>query len=234
MYLFVFLLKPSFFLFQTRACHVCRKLKRSHEMKPPRLRRNRDQPRIVIDGFWSTSGCETRSYGQFLKRSLVFHANGVSWEGQYDFYRDPDCKLGSVSVFVSGDYKKEKESRKIAGSSDYSFNIAHMSITPRDYFTADTLNHARNHTCGNQGLWEVDTKQSVVETNGCDILGLRVPTTEFEIIKLENRQIGDVMLVGERPTDGKSLSGPQERPTSFQPPLVRCIVERSNNELPDF
>lgn len=203
-------------------------------MKPPRLRRKRDQPRIVIDGFWSSSSCETRSYGQFLKRSLVFHANGVSWEGQYDFYRDPDCSAGSLTVFVSGDYKKEKESRKIAGSSDYRFNIARMSITPRDYFTTDTLNHARNRTCGNQGLWKIDSKQSVVETKGCDILGLRVPTTEYEIIKLDNRKLGDVLLVGERPTDGKSLSGPKVRPTSFQPPLLRCMVERSHNELPEF
>jgi hypothetical protein len=74
--------------------------------------------------------CETRSYGQFVKRSLVFHPNGVSWEGEYDFYRDPDCKHGSLSVLVSGDYVKERKSRKIAGTSDYKFNITQMSIIP--------------------------------------------------------------------------------------------------------
>ncbi|CAG2232791.1 unnamed protein product [Mytilus edulis] len=218
----------------TRDCKICRKIKKSNEFKPPRLDKNRNQRRTFIDGYWSSKGCETRSYGQFLKRSLLFHANGVSWEGIYNFYRDPDCNHGSLSVHVSGGYLKERESRIIAGASDYKFNLTQMSVIPRDYFTTDTLNHARNNSCGIIGTWKIDSAQSVVRTKGCDILGLHVPTTEFEIIKLEQRQVDDVLLVGERPTDGKSLSGPSTRPTSFQPPLVRCMIERNNNELPDF
>lgn len=224
----------STFFFQTRDCKICRKIKKSNEFKPPRLDKNRNQRRTFIDGYWSSKGCETRSYGQFLKRSLLFHANGVSWEGIYNFYRDPDCNHGSLSVHVSGGYLKERESRIIAGASDYKFNLTQMSVIPRDYFTTDTLNHARNNSCGIIGTWKIDSAQSVVRTKGCDILGLHVPTTEFEIIKLEQRQVDDVLLVGERPTDGKSLSGPSTRPTSFQPPLVRCMIERNNNELPDF
>ena len=164
----------------------------------------------------------------------MFHPNGVSWEGEYDFYRDPDCKHGSLSVLVSGDYVKERKSRKIAGTSDYKFNITQMSIIPRDFFTTNTLNHASNYTCGISGLWKLDSKQSILNTNGCGILGLHVPTTEYEIIKLETRDHEDVLLVGDRPSDGKSLSEPNIRPTSFQPPLVRCMIERTNNELPQL
>ena len=225
--------KNCFFL-QTRDCKLCRKIKKASESRPPRLQKVRDEKQLIIDGYWTSMSCETRSYGQFVKRSLVFHPNGVSWEGEYDFYRDPDCKHGSLSVLVSGDYVKERKSRKIAGTSDYKFNITQMSIIPRDFFTTNTLNHASNYTCGISGLWKLDSKQSILNTNGCGILGLHVPTTEYEIIKLETRDHEDVLLVGDRPSDGKSLSEPNIRPTSFQPPLVRCMIERTNNELPQL
>ena len=48
-------------------------------------------------------------------------------------------------------------------------------------------------------------------------------------MKIEKDHHKYKLFVGQRPSDGKSPVTPDDRPTSFQPALIKCGPARSNN-----
>ena len=80
-----------------------------------------------------------------------------------------------------------------------------------------------------QGNGAVGKEQDLSITKGCRPLGLRVPHVEYELMKIEKDHHKYKLFVGQRPSDGKSPVTPDDRPTSFQPALIKCGPARSNN-----
>lgn len=98
-----------------------------------------------------------------------------------------------------------------------------MSVTAIEESTAKLLNGTRPGKCGQAGGWEVGVEQDLTSTDGCTVLGIKLPHKEYELFKTElDHRKHLMLLIGERPTDGSSPDRPQRRPTSFQAPLVFC------------
>ncbi|CAH1398189.1 unnamed protein product [Nezara viridula] len=63
-------------------------------------------------------------------------------------------------------------------------------------------------------------RKDVTPSQGCPALGITVPTTEHELVRLELDQSGHALLYlgqSEQRSNDRKL-----RPTSFQPPLLQC------------
>lgn len=63
-------------------------------------------------------------------------------------------------------------------------------------------------------------------SKGCTPLGITVPSTEYELARLEVDSFGNTMLLlgqsdpSKKGADGKATA--KHRPTAFQPPLLQC------------
>lgn len=118
-----------------------------------------------------------------------------------------------------------------------------MFLTVFDKRLIRQLNHIR--TCGNLSTrmrWRIGERRDVTSTSGCASVGINVPTSESDIVYLvasnswssSRGHHGNIrashhhpwtvqqLYLGQRPTDGGHLADKARRPTSFQPPLVRC------------
>lgn len=69
-------------------------------------------------------------------------------------------------------------------------------------------------------LFQLGVRRDVTPSEGCPTLGITVPTTEYELVRLELDASGQALLYlgqSEQKKGEKKL-----RPTSFQPPLLQC------------
>lgn len=108
-----------------------------------------------------------------------------------------------------------------------------MRITAAEESMAKLLNATRPGKCGHTGGWEVRVEQDLTPTDGCTLLGIKLPHKEYELFKaeLDHRKL-PLLFIGERPTDGSSPDRPQRRPTSFQPPMVLCSAREMQPSSP--
>lgn len=98
-----------------------------------------------------------------------------------------------------------------------------MRVTAAEEPTAKLLNGTRPGKCGQAGGWAVGVEQDLTPTDGCTLLGIKLPHKEYELFKTELDHRKHLLLfIGERPADGSSPDRPQRRPTSFQAPMVLC------------
>ena len=206
---------------QIRKCHDCSLVANSNDFYPPKL------PHAVtslprLSGDWISRRCEVRQYGQFLTRHLTFYSDQKSWQGRYDFFKDPLCSVSSFSLSVKGSYDDDGESKVIFGAKNYRFRISRLKVTLQDKMMVNNFNFYSHLGCGIPKSWRLNIEQDVTSSGGCVILGISLPNIEFEIMKMEKVRRKLHLFIGQRPTDGKSLSTHARRPTSFQEPLVRC------------
>lgn len=104
--------------------------------------------------------------------------------------------------------------------------IRKMDITPHSKFIIRQLNGIQSGRCGLQGSWKVNETQDVTKTGGCLPLGLKVPSKENEIIKLEINEFGEMnMFLGQTPTKLYTSKNSKQRPTSWGPQLKRCVIK---------
>lgn len=203
-------------------CPVCALVYRSSEQRPPVLPRG-PVPSLALAGRWVSQRCETRPTILFLTRDFTFDPDQHSWEGIYRHYLDAACSQPTFTLRASGHYAQGNPSAKVSGATEFVFKVTQVGVTALDQPTVKLLNGTRPGKCGQAGGWVVGVEQDLTPTDGCTVLGIKLPHKEYELFKTElNHRKHPLLLIGERPTDGSSPDRPQRRPTSFQAPLVLC------------
>lgn len=188
-------------------------------MNPPILK---DKFGTILDlvGDWVSTRCETRPNGMFLTRYLTFGDDKRTWQGHYAFYRDPHCHQPTFALNAKGLYVDRRKSSLIQGAVEYDFKLTSVKITPKDVTTVEFLNASIG--CGKFGSWRRNVEQDVTSTNGCHSLDIKLPETEYELMKMDMSHGKLHLFIGQRPSDGASLRTIKRRPTSFQEPLAKC------------
>ncbi|XP_068598985.1 protein APCDD1-like [Brachionichthys hirsutus] len=203
-------------------CPVCALVYRSSEQRPPVLPRS-PAPPLSLAGRWVSQRCETRPNVLFLTRDFTFDPDQQAWEGIYQHYADPACSQPTFTLRALGHYAQGNPSAKISGATELVFKVTKVRVTAGDRPTAKLLNATRPGKCGRAGGWEVGVEQDLTATDGCTLLGIKLPHKEYELFKVELDHRKHLLLfTGSRPTDGSSPDRPQKRPTSFQAPMVLC------------
>lgn len=64
--------------------------------------------------------------------------------------------------------------------------------------------------------------RDLTSTHGCAPLGLVVPAVRYELVRMDVDAWGQSLLYLGQPDTENRRGGPAERPTAYQPPLVRC------------
>ncbi|KAM4612616.1 protein APCDD1-like [Polymixia lowei] len=203
-------------------CPVCALVYRSSEQRPPVLSRAPAAP-LSLEGRWVSHRCEARPAVLFLTRDFTFDPDQHAWEGVYRHYSDPSCAQPTFTLRASGHYAQGNPSLKVSGATEFVFKVTKVRVTALEESTVKVLNGTRPGNCGQAGAWEVGVEQDLMSTDGCTVLGIKLPHKEYELFKTElDHRKHPLLFIGERPTDGSSPDRPQRRPTSFQAPMVLC------------
>ncbi|XP_067124231.1 protein APCDD1-like [Centruroides vittatus] len=212
-------------------CHVCHLVSKSHELSPPQLPARPRLP-VYLNGEWISTRCEIRPLGMFLTRQLQF--NRDNWKGSYQYYADPNCATPTFLLEAEGKFVEIQPSNKFAGATEYNFNVYRGFLTlQKDSFVAGVNRHSGN-LCGRSGSWEANVTQDVTSTGGCLNLGIRIPSLEYNVVRIDIDHHGNSLLyLGKLDTDFRPTS-PSRRPTSYQLPLVQCrhISDNHLNPIP--
>lgn len=213
-------LYTCFTVFQAHGCHICYEVSRCTERSPPHLMA---KPRLpaYLGGEWVSARCETRPLGLFLKRRLRFHVGDRSWHGEYRFYADPVCSVPTFTAAASGRYSRSPAaSSKVEGGIDFDFRVEHAFLTILDRGMAQDLQGDSRCIAG--GVWKVGVPRDLTPSRGCAPLGITVPSTEYELLRVEmDAQGNPLLLMGQPDTDNRKR-GPRDRPTAYQLPLIHC------------
>lgn len=203
-------------------CPVCALVYRSSDQRPPVLPRSL-ATYLSLGGRWVSQRCETRPNVLFLTRDFTFNPHQHAWEGIYRHYSDPACSQPTFTLRASGHYAQGNPSPKISGASEFVFKVTQVRATAMGEPTAKLLNSTKPGKCGRARGWEVGVEQDLTPTDGCTVLGIKLPHKEYELFKIElDHRKHPLLFIGERPTDGSSPDRPLRRPTSFQAPMVLC------------
>ncbi|KAK3908429.1 Protein APCDD1 [Frankliniella fusca] len=222
------------FCLQAHGCDVCHAVSRASERSPPILHA---RPRLppYLGGDWVSSRCETRPLGLFLKRRLRVRAAGtgaaaaadswMSWQGEYEFYSDPFCTTPTFTATEAGRYAVGGPSTQVLGALQADFRVERAALTVLDAGMAASL-RADPRCGGGLGLglaeWQVGVPRDLTATHGCAPLGLVVPAVRYELVRVDMDSWGQSLLYLGQPDTENRRGGPAERPTAYQPPLVRC------------
>uniref|UniRef100_A0A1A7XQR4 Adenomatosis polyposis coli down-regulated 1-like n=1 Tax=Iconisemion striatum TaxID=60296 RepID=A0A1A7XQR4_9TELE len=192
------------------------------DQRPPVLPRSPAVP-LSLAGHWVSKHCETRPNVLFLTRDFTFDPSQHAWEGIYRHFSDSACSQPTFTLRALGHYAQGNPSSKLPGASEFVFKVTQVRVTAMDEPTVKLLNGTRRGKCGRAGGWEVGVERDLTPTDGCAMLGIKLPHKEYELFKVELDHRKHLLLfTGERPTDGSSPDRPQRRPTSFQAPMVLC------------
>lgn len=221
-------------LHHVHPCPVCALVYRSSEQRPPVLLHN-PTVRLSLSGRWVSQRCETRPTVLFLTREFTFNPSQHAWEGLYRHYSDSTCSQPTFILRAVGHYAEGNPSAKLSGASEFVFKVTQVKVTALDKPTVKLLNSTRPGKCGKAGRWEVGMEQDLTPTNGCTVLGIKLPHKEYELFKMElDHKKHPLLFNGERPTDGSNPDRPLRRPTSFQAPMVLCSGEEPQSSDSSF
>ncbi|XP_069701328.1 protein APCDD1-like [Periplaneta americana] len=205
---------------QAHGCLICYEVARCTERSPPHLLA---KPRLppYLGGEWVSARCETRPLGLFLTRRLRFHAGDRTWHGEYRFFADPICSVPTFTAAASGRYSRNPTtSSKVEGGTEFDYRVEHASLTVLDRGMAENLQG--DSRCIPGGVWKVGVARDLTPSRGCAPLGIIVPSTEYELVRVESDAQGNILLLMGQPDTDNRKRGPKDRPTAYQLPLIRC------------
>lgn len=185
---------------------------------PPHLIEKPHLPPYIW-GEWTSTRCEVRPMGLYLTRRFSFYSEDSTWIGEHKFYSDPFCKIPKFIVTAAGHFVLAGANKLMKGTTDIDFHIEKASLTVLDQRMIYDLRLPG--MCG-VDEWEVNVPKELSSTNGCIQLGIILPSIQYDIVKLEMDYRGSCLLyLGQVNTDNIQNTV-NERPTSFQLPLVKC------------
>lgn len=205
---------------------MCQSVSNSDEFFPPILPKRR-LPALHLAGGWLSSQCETRPHNLRLTRHFIFGADNHTWQASYHHFYDEICREPMFSLRAEGRYVVGQTSVLVDGAYDVDFYVESVGITARDPRIARTLNEWAKGAapCGGKKEWTLGREQDVTDSKGCPPLGISMAAIEKELLRMDHDQ-HRLLFMGQRPTHAELNTGiPLPRPTSFQPPLVRCGSE---------
>ncbi|XP_014253823.1 protein APCDD1-like [Cimex lectularius] len=212
---------PLLKLSQIAECEVCLQIERSSNRAPPILTA---PPRLhpFMSGEWVSTRCETRPMGLFLRRRL--RVSGRTWHAEFRFFSDPKCLTATLVAAAEGRYTPAKiaggGNARVPGAVDFDFMVERGFLTLHDKALVDSLQ--KDKKCGPPGAWQINVKRDLTPSKGCAPLGIVIPTTEYELVRLEVDLSGNTLLFLGHSDRGSKKGGVKKRPTAFQPPLLQC------------
>lgn len=213
----------SFFLLLSiqSNCSICQLIHNADEYSPPILPKQTEYE-VTLQGEYVSTRCEVRQV-YFITRHVIFHHN-YTWEAYYHYYSDPDCQHTQYSMYVKGVHTMALHSTIVPGATNFDFKTTEMWITPQNRLQMELLNFAQlDGNCGTRNAWRINEPQDVTDTNGCTALGVQLPHTEYELMRMETDVKGRVLLfTGQRQTVASTPHVSELRSTSYQTPLIRC------------
>lgn len=200
-------------------CGICSKFFVRNN-SPPQLIAKPQLPPYVM-GEWISARCENRPLGLYLTRNFTFtkSENGMVWIAEHKFYSDPFCIVPKFTVTASGTYSLGQSNQGIADSTEIDFSIEEASLSIYNRFMMHQMQSTQS--CGTD-LWRIGVPQQLSYSNGCLRLGLIIPSIQYDVMKVDIDYQGNFLLfLGQADTENLPRA-PHERPTAFQPPLVKC------------
>lgn len=172
------------------------------------------------------------TFGWGAGRLLRGADGGGDWKEQFDYYDDPLCRSPSFTVRAAGRYVVVGDAEAFEDTGrvvEADFGVDRVSIVVWEPRLLDTVR--RGSDCGQDGgSWMVGVERDVTLTSGCAALGVRAPTTTGavvpQLLAAERRTHHVLLLIGESPSPlvlHAVAPDQTQRPTSFQPPLRRCV-----------
>ena len=233
---------------------MCSAVSESSTFYPPTLspvvHRHRRQRGVAVRSLlpgssWASERCETRPYGVFVLRRMSFGWDagrllrgadgGGDWQEQFDYYDDPLCRSPTYTVHAAGRYVVVSDAEVFEDAGrvvEADFGVDRVSLVVWEPRLLDTVRAGSD--CGQDvGSWEIGVERDVTLTGGCAVLGVRAPTTTGavvpQLLAAERRGHHVLLLVGEFPSPPVAVfharpAAQPQRPTSFQPPLRRCVA----------
>lgn len=165
----------------------------------------------------------------FVTRHLVFHEINKTWEGYYHHFSDALCREPLFTVYASGNYHVGIMSPVTRDAYHFDFKVLEAKVTPKTEALINTLEKSAQ-PCGNKEPWKIGREEQVSDVHGCPALGIQIPHVEYELVRLSFDHHKILLFLGQRRSDGSAPAQPEDRPTSFQAPLVRCQNDLRNED----
>ncbi|KAJ3663253.1 hypothetical protein Zmor_007556 [Zophobas morio] len=185
---------------------------------PPHLIEKPHLPPYIW-GEWTSSRCESRPLDVYLMRHFSFYEDDLQWVGEHKFFSDPFCTYPKFIVTAAGHFTIVGDSHAMKGVSDVDFQIERASLTALDQRVITEMRLPG--FCG-IGQWKVNVPKELATTKGCLYLGISIPSTRYDILKLEMDYKGSWLLFLGQADTSNFPNSENERPTAFQLPLMKC------------
>lgn len=186
-------------------------------------------------GEWFSERCEVPPGSMATTRHVQFAADNRTWEAYQHYFADPACRELMFTVYARGHLVLGPALGDLRGTRALDLSLTYAKVTAHDERVIGVLGggqgQGQRQTCGLRP-WKVGYEQDVTMTDGCAVLGLRVPHTERQVARVERHEHQLLLFMGQIPTPtgdgGFTLRAASPRghgdvrPTSFAPPLVKC------------
>ena len=206
---------------QQDGCGVCHALVKADGIYPPTLKHSH-AAKVTLPGEWFSERCEIRPIGTFLTRRLIFDEDKRTWQCFYYHYDDALCRKPTFTIYARGSFVEGRRSEEVDEAYNFDFKVIQVKIKPGDRQLVIRLNSEASGSCGKKGSWKIGEEQDITDTQGCRALGIVVPHVEYELVRMRKEHHKLMLYLGQRPSDGSQPNSRHLRPTSFQPPLIKC------------
>ncbi|CAA9993374.1 unnamed protein product, partial [Nesidiocoris tenuis] len=169
------------------------------------------------------SSCIGPKFEYWTTHPMAFaRLSGRSWEAEFRFFSDAKCSTPTLVAAAHGHYSTAKTPPdRVLGASDFDFVVDKGFLTLHDKGLVASLQ--KDKRCGPPGEWQIGVKRDLTPSKGCPPLGIVIPTTEYELVRVEVDTLGNTLLyLGHSDRDSTKKGEPKKRPTAFQPPLLQC------------